>query len=170
MKTPFLLLLDGMTGAGKTTTAELLSKQIPRVATIGLDRVKLFISDFERGDRDNDIAREIVLSMTKIYFDNNISVIVDQPIRTREISVYEEIAKHYSVPLYKVQLYTSPETAFDRIMERMKTWEKPTPEEQVRKNIDFFKSKKDMEFTQIDTTALGANQVAEQILGLLDSQ
>ncbi len=169
MKIPFLLLLDGMTGSGKTTTSELLAKQIPRLATIGIDRVKLFLSDFERGDRDNDIARDIILSMTQIYFDNNISVIVDQPIRTREINVYEAIAKKYSVPIYKIQLVTSPENAFKRIVNRMKTWTNPTSEEQVKKNISFFKSKKDMGFTQIDTTALQPNQVAEQIIELLNS-
>ena len=65
MKTPFLLLLEGMTGAGKSTTAGLLAKQIPRLATIGIDNVKLLISDFERGDRDNNLAREIIFSMTK---------------------------------------------------------------------------------------------------------
>lgn len=169
MKKLFLLLLDGMTGVGKTTTSELLSKQIPRVATIGLDKVKLFISDFERGDRDNDIAREIVISMTKIYFDNSISVIVDQPIKTREIDIFENIARHYSLPIYKVQLFTSPEIAFERIMERMKSWVVPTSEEQVRKNIGFFKSKKDIDFVQIDTTSKQSEEVTEQILTILES-
>ena len=65
MKTPFILLLDGMTGAGKTTVSNTLAKKIPRIATFGLDTVKLLISDFERGDRDNNIGRDVVLAMTK---------------------------------------------------------------------------------------------------------
>lgn len=169
MKVPFLLLLDGMTGAGKTTASESLSKQIPRLATIGIDRVKLFISDFQRDNGDNDIAREIIISMTKIYFDHGISVVIDQPIRSQEVEIFEDIAKKYSVPIYKVQLFTSPEIAFERIIERMKTWANPTSEEQLRKNIAFFKSKKDVGFTQIDTTSLETNQVVEQILKLINS-
>ena len=86
MKVPFLLLLDGMTGAGKSTTSGLLAKQIPRLATIGIDNVKLLISDYERGDRDNNIAHQIIFFMTRIYFDNNISVIVDQPIKTQRFN------------------------------------------------------------------------------------
>lgn len=169
MKTPFLLLLDGMTGSGKTTVSDNLSKQIPRLATIGIDRVKLFIRDFQRDNGDNDIAREIIISMTKIYFDHGISVIIDQPIRSQEIEIFENIAKKYSAPIYKVQLFTTPEIAFERIIERMKTWSNPTSEEQVRKNIAFFKSKKDVGFTQIDTTSLETNQVVEQILKLINS-
>ena len=77
MKQPFLLIIDGMTGAGKTTVSKSLSENIPRVAIIGMDKVKRFISDFERCERDNKIARDIVFEMTKKYLDNNISVIVE---------------------------------------------------------------------------------------------
>lgn len=169
MQKPFLLLLDGMTGAGKTTVSAILSKNIPRVANIGIDRVKLFISDFERGDRDNNIAREIVLSMTKIYFESGISVIVEQPIKTLEVPLFEEIAKKYSIPVYKVQLFTSPDVSFERIVERMKTWEKPTSEEQVRKNIASYKSKENLGFVQIDTTSIDSLSAAEKILSILNS-
>jgi len=168
MEKPFILLLDGMTGSGKTTASKLLAERVSRMATIGLDQVKLFISDFERGDRDNNIAREIILSMTKIYLDHNISVLIDQPIKTGEVEIYENVAKEYQVPLYKVQLFTSPDNAFKRIVERMKTWDNPTPEEQVKKNIGFFKSKKDQSFVQIDTTDNDPGQVVEKIANILN--
>jgi adenylate kinase family enzyme len=168
MKTPFLLLLDGMTGSGKSTVAKLLSEKIPRLAHIGLDQVKLNISDYERGDRDNDIGRDIVLAMTKIYLSNGISVVIDQPIKTAEIEKFEEISNAYSAQLHKVQFFLSPEVAFERIIERMKTWEKPTSEEQVKKNIAFFKSKKDLGFIQFDKTHTTSEEAAEEILKLLN--
>jgi adenylate kinase family enzyme len=168
MKTPFLLLLDGMTGSGKTTASNRLAEKIPRLATIGLDKVKLFINDFERGDRDNNIGRDIIVAMTKIYLANDISVIVDQPIRSSEISLYENISKEYSVQIYKIQMFTNPEVAFERIMERMKNWDNPTSEEQVRKNIDFFKSKKDSGFYQIDTTTKSADEVVSEIFDIIN--
>lgn len=169
MKTPFLLLLDGMTGSGKTTVSNKLAEKIPRLATIGLDKVKLFISDFERGDRDNNIGRDIIIEMTKIYLANNISVIVDQPIRSNEISVYEGIAKEYSVPIYKIQMFADTEIVFKRIMERMKSWDNPTSEEQVHKNISFFKSKKDNGFYQIDTTTKSIDEVVVEIFNIINT-
>lgn len=167
MQIPFLLLLDGMTGSGKTTTSKLLAQKIPRLATIGLDKVKLFISDFERGDRDNNIGRNIIVEMTKIYLTNNISVVIDQPIKSDEVSMYENIAKKYSVPIYKIQMFANPEVAFKRITERMKSWDKPTSEEQVHKNIAFFKSKKDSDFHQIDTTTKSVDEVVNEVSNII---
>lgn len=167
MKTPFLLLLDGMTGSGKTTVSNKLAEKIPRLATIGLDKVKLFINDFERGDRDNNIGRDIIVEMTKIYLANNISVIVDQPIKSGEINVYENIATEYSVPIYKIQMFADTEVVFKRIVERMKSWDNPTSEEQVHRNIAFFKSKKDDGFYQIDTTKKTADEVVSEVWGIL---
>jgi adenylate kinase family enzyme len=169
MQTPFLLLLDGMTGSGKTTISNKLAEKIPRLALIGLDKVKLFISDFERGDRDNNIGRDIIVEMTKIYLANSISVVVDQPIKSSEISVYEDIAKKYSVPIYKIQMFASPDVAFERIVKRMKSWDKPTSEEQVLKNIEHFKSKKDSDFYQIDTTTKNVDEVVGEIFSRLNT-
>lgn len=168
MQTPFLLLLDGMTGSGKTTTSKKMAEKIPRLATIGLDKVKLFISDFERGDRDNGIARDITIAMTKIYLASNISVCVDQPIKSDEISVYEDIAKEYSVPIYKIQMFADPEVALKRIQERMKSWDKPTPMELVHRNISIFKSKKDNGFYQIDTTSKSIDEVLSEVFNVLN--
>lgn len=168
MQTPFLLLLDGMTGSGKTTISNKLAERIPRLALIGLDKVKLFISDFERGDRDNNIGRDIVLEMTKIYLANSISVVVDQPIKSSEIIAYEDIAKKYSVPIYKIQMFANPDVVFVRIVERMKSWEKPTSEEQVRKNIAHFKNKKDKGFYLIDTSIMEVDRVVDEVFGVLN--
>jgi hypothetical protein len=43
----FLLLLDGMTGAGKTATSDILSEKLTRTAIISMDKIKTFVSDFE---------------------------------------------------------------------------------------------------------------------------
>jgi predicted kinase len=165
MVKPFLLLLDGMTGAGKTTTTKLLAKKLPRTAIIGMDKIKKFISDFERGERDNTIARDIVLLMTKKYFDHGLSVIVDQPFKTQEeIIQYENLAKEYSLKCYKFQLFASPEVAFSRVVNRQKDLEDKVPEERVQRNISLFQKRDHLDFIIIDTSDLDENVASELIL------
>ncbi|MDD3303000.1 MAG: zeta toxin family protein [Candidatus Gracilibacteria bacterium] len=164
MKQPFLLLIDGMTGAGKTTVSGLLSKEIPRLAVIGMDKVKRFISDFERGERDNGIAKDVVFEMTKKYLDYDISVIVEQPFKTyEELERYEEISKKYKIPLYKVQLFTSPEIALNRVLNRQKNLEFKISEDRIKRNIDFFE-KKDKGFLVIDTSDISSEEVKSKIV------
>lgn len=167
MKQPFLLLIDGMTGAGKTTVSGLLSKEIPRLAVIGMDRVKRFISDFERWERDNWIAKDVVFEMTKKYLDYDISVIVEQPFKTyEELKRYEEISAKYKVPLYKVQLFTSPEIALNRVLNRQKNLEFKISEERIKRNIAYFE-KKDNGFLVIDTSDITSEEVKKMILKIL---
>lgn len=168
MKQPFLLIIDGMTGAGKTTTAKLLSEEIPRVATIGMDKVKRFISDFERGERDNSIARDVVFEMTKKYLDHKISVIVEQPFKSKqELERYDELAQKYSLPIYKVQLFANPETAFQRVLNRQENLEIKVPKEHINRNIGLFENKKDEGFMVIDSSNLSSEQVKEKILKIM---
>ena len=165
MNKPFLLLLDGMTGAGKSTVSALLSNQITRVAIFGIDRVKRFISDFERGDRDNQIARNVVLAMTKEFLMNDISVIVEQPLKSaEEINKYENLASELKIKIYKYQLYVSPEIAYARINNRQKDSDHKVPDDRIRRNIAIFENHEGYGFKLIDTSEIGSELVAEEIL------
>jgi len=161
----FLILLDGMTGAGKTTTSNLLSDQLPRTAIVGMDKIKRFVSDFERGTRDNAIARDVTFEMAKKYLDLGLSVIVDQPFKSiDEISIYEDLSSEYSIPCHKFQLFTNPDVALERVTERQKEWEIKVPEERIRRNISLYKEKSDLGFEVIDTTNIKPEMVVKTIL------
>lgn len=171
MKRPFLLMIDGMTGAGKTTVSHLLSEHIPRVAVIGMDKVKRFVSDFERGTRDNSIARDVIFQMTKAYLDHEISVIIEQPIKSdSELQLYEGLAREHAIPIFKVQLFTDPKTAFQRVVSRQENFEIKVPIQRIRRNISLFERKEDRGFCVIDTTAQSSEAVKEKILKLLDDE
>ncbi len=95
-----LILLDGMSGAGKTTLSNSLSKELLRTAIIGFDKIKKFISDFERGARDNQIAREVTMVMAEKYLNLGLSVIVENPFKTEEeIDFYTTLAQERKNPL-----------------------------------------------------------------------
>jgi len=164
-KEKFLLLLDGMMGAGKTATATLLSEKLPRTAIIGMDKIKRFVSDFERGTRDNAIARSVVTEMTRKYLDLGLSVIIEQPFRFEdEIKLYDNMAKEFSIPFYKFQLFTTPEIAFKRIIKRQENLTIKVPEERIRNNIGLYESREKLGFALIDTTNMKPEEVSEYIL------
>ena len=169
MNRPFMLIIDGMTGAGKTTVSKLLAEKIPRVAIIGMDKVKRFISDFERGERDNQIARDVVFVMAEKYFDHGISVIVEQPFRSDEdLKKFEDLARRYSFPVYKVQLFTTPETALKRVQDRQANLEDKLTEERINRNISLFKNKAHKGFVVIDTSNISSLEVANKIMQTLN--
>lgn len=168
MKTPFLLLLDGMTGSGKTTATSLLANTLPRTAIIGMDRVKRFLSDFERGTKDNTIARNVVFSMTEAYLHHSISVIVDQPIKTQtELAAYENLAETSDIPLYKIQLHTDPNDALERVLSRQEGSKHQLPEDHIRRNISLYKDRSEDGFIVIETTSKSKEEVAENILSII---
>ena len=168
MKKQFLLILDGMTGAGKTSVARLLADDMPRTAVIGMDKVKRFISDFERGVRDNRIAKEITFEMAKKYLDNNISVIIEQSFKSEsEIKEYEKLAKKYAVSLYKFQLFATPKIAFQRVLSRQESSNIKVPKKHIKFNIGLFKNKKDKGFFIIDTSDISSEEVQKIILKII---
>jgi len=165
MRDQFVLLIDGMTGSGKTTATQYLAQHLPRTAIIGFDKIKRFVTDFERGTRDNAIAREVTYVMAQKYLDLGLSLIVDQPISDpSEVVRYEELAQKHSLPCHKFQLFAAPNIAYSRVIERQKDREHKVPEERIQRNIGLFQKKDDLGFTLIDTSELIAGQAGEMIL------
>jgi len=64
-------------------------------------------------------------------------------------------------------MFADTEVVFKRIIERMKSWNNPTSEEQVHQNIAHFKSKKDDGFMQIDTTTKSIDEVVNEVLHII---
>lgn len=159
------MLVDGMSGGGKTTTCNLLAQKLPRTAIVGFDKIKKFVSDFERGTRDNQIAREVTEVMVLKYLDLGLSVIVEHPFKNEEeISFYTNVARSRGIPCYKFQLYADPNIALQRVVTRTKENNGDLPEERAKHNISLFESRSNLGFTVIDTTEIEPQKVAEHIL------
>ena len=104
--------------------------------------------------------------MTKTYLAHGISVIVEHPFKTsEEVQQYQDLAKQYEVPMYKFQLYTTPEVAFQRVITRQQDSEDKVSEDRIRRNIGLFTKRDD--FTGIDTTSLSSGEVAQTILSAI---
>ena len=80
--------------------------------------------------------------MTKIYLDHDISVIIDQSFKSdAELKRYEHIAHTHKLPIYKIQLFTTPPLAFKRVIHRQQDWSDKIPVKRIKRNISLFKSK-----------------------------
>ena len=124
-KKPFLLLIDGPMGAGKTTVAKILHTKLKRTAYLGLDRIKWYISDFKRKPKDNDISRNILLVMIKEYLRQGINVLLDQQMKESEIEYFKKIVKKYNADIFIYQLDAPKNLLTKRVFERTKLLNKP---------------------------------------------
>ncbi|MFA7193867.1 MAG: AAA family ATPase [Candidatus Paceibacterota bacterium] len=160
-----LILLDGMSGAGKTTLSKSLSKELPRTAIVGFDKIKRFISDFERGIQDNQIAREVTMVMAAKYLDLGLSVIVENPFKTEEeIDFYTTLAQDRKIHCYKFQLHANPDIALQRVVKRTQENNGDLTEERARNNISIFKNRSHLGFKVIDTTNMEPREVMDSVL------
>ncbi|KKW41526.1 MAG: hypothetical protein UY91_C0015G0014 [Parcubacteria group bacterium GW2011_GWB1_55_9] len=132
----FLVLIDGMSGGGKTTVTRLLAEKLPRTAIVGFDKIKKFVSDFERGVRDNQVAREVTMVMVQKYLDLGLSVIIEHPFKNEEeIDFYTKVASEREIPCHKFQLHADPSIALERVVKRTKENKGDLAEERARHNI-----------------------------------
>ncbi len=161
----FILLVDGMSGAGKSTTVSYLASDLPRTAIIGFDKIKRFISDFKRGTKDNVISRKITHAMARKYLELGLSVIVEQSFKTpQEISWYEDLAKEHNIPCVKYQIHSDPDEALRRVIKRTKENNGDLPESRAKRNINLFSSRESIGFTLIDTTNQSHEYASEIIM------
>ncbi len=161
----FVLLVDGMSGGGKTTVTRLLANKLPRTAVVGFDKIKKFVSDFERGARDNQIAREVITVMVQKYLDLGLSVIIEHPFKTEEeIEFYTKLAGERGIPCHKFQLHADPHIALQRVVSRTKENNGDLTEERARRNISLFQPREHLGFKVIDTTNIKPEDIAEIIL------
>ncbi len=119
MKTKFLIIIDGLNGAGKSTVAQLLGSKLKRTALISYDRMKKFITDFTPNEEYHRIANHVIRAMAREYFSNVINVIVESYIPTTEIAKrYTTMANRKDVKMFYYQLEAPLEVRTKRIAER----------------------------------------------------
>ncbi len=166
----FLLLIDGMSGAGKSTTAGFLARELPRTAIVGFDKIKRFISDFKRGTRDNAISREVSIAMTQRYLELGMSVMVEQSFKSeQEIMAYEKLAKQNNIPCIKFQIHCNPEEALRRVIDRTARNNGDLPESRAKRNISLYNSRESLGFIQIDTTNKPPDYAFETIIQKIEN-
>lgn len=161
---PFLILLDGPMGAGKTTIAKILHGKMKRTAHLGLDRIKWFISDFKRVPKDNEIVRNVILAMAKEYLRQGIGVILEQGMKKELVEKLKRMARAQGARCLVYQLDAPKPLLFERVKRRPQKPGKPkVSNARVERNYQIHLKNKYRKAIILDTKKLSARQIADRI-------
>lgn len=163
----FLILIDGPMGSGKTTLGKLLHPHLPRTAMLSTDAIKFFISDFERGTRDNTISASVLRQMCREYLRHNINILLPQGLwRKSYVEPYQQLAQELGVDFFIYQLTAPREVLLGRIHNRPKPQlaKTPVPEDRIQRNLDTWEENHYELGTVFDTTEFAPEEIAKRIL------
>ena len=163
----FLVIIDGPMGSGKTTIGKILHKELKRTVVLSSDMIKFFLSDFERGERDNAITSAVLIQMCKEYIKQGINIVLAQGFWKKEyLEPYLQMAKENNLDVLIYQC-EAPE---DFLLERIKN--RPTPAlaktpvslEHIQKNLKIWKENRYNAGKTFDVTKMTSEDVAQIIL------
>ncbi len=122
MNKPFFVIIDGPMGSGKTTVTKLLQDKLPRTAFLGTDKIKWFLSGFDRtSSADKEVSRAVTLGMCKEYLSRGFNVVLDQGFREKAWAMpFLKLAKKEGVRLMVYRLDASDEVLLERVAARPK--------------------------------------------------
>ena len=136
----FLIIIDGLNGAGKSTIARQLHAKLPFTAFIHWDTIKKIISDFEPTQLYHGIAAKVVTSMIKTYLENGVNVVYEAYFGKKEF--IENVAKlaEGDIKLLVYQIEAPFETRKEKIKSRFEKGEtkKLLPDEHIDRNDKFY--------------------------------
>lgn len=80
MNRPFLILIDGPMGSGKTNTSKLLNEKMPDTARVALPDINRLIPNYGENQHTLHVIREVMKVMVDKYLEHGVSVVIEQMI------------------------------------------------------------------------------------------
>lgn len=163
----FLIIIDGPMGSGKTTIGKLLQAKLKRTAMLSIDGIKFFISDFERGERDNAISAAVLMQMCKEYIKHDINLLLPQGFWNKKyLEPYIKLAEKNNLKLFIYQLEGSRELLLQRIKNRPTSELAKTPvsEERILANLKTWEENRYELGKVFNIDELSSEEIADLIL------
>ncbi|MFA5258496.1 MAG: AAA family ATPase [Candidatus Pacearchaeota archaeon] len=167
-KHPFLVIIDGPMGAGKSTVSKLIHKKIKYSALLSLDRIKHIISGVKVDDLEHlQLASEIGAVMTKEYLKRGKNVIVEKAFTKEEyLKDFLKQVNYQHSEIFIYQIEAPLKLRIERVKGRdspegIKT--KPTLKK-IKKNHENYNNFKYKNAKIFDSSRLTAIQIVNQIL------
>lgn len=176
MTAPFLILVDGPMGSGKTTTSKLINQKLPDTARVALPDIKRLIPNYMENEKTLAVVREVMKAMIDTYLKNGVSVVVEQITKSEGVEVLRSIAEKYGVKFYPYRLTAPKDIRLNRVHERTKEMMEVSelPDSKIEKLAGLFEANNQFYLDNpisaaetIDTQELSPDQVAEMIINKL---
>lgn len=154
-------------GSGKTTVGKLLHKKLKRTAILSTGAIKWFISDFERGERDNVISAAVLIQMCKEYIKHGISILLPQGFWKKEyLDPYVKLAEENNLKLFVYQLEAPKNVLLERISKRSQSGlaTSPVPQERIEKNLKTWEENRYQMGKVLNTNELKPEEIVQLIL------
>lgn len=162
---PFVVVIHGPMGSGKTTLADLLHDEIVDTAHFGADHIKWLVSDFRNVPSHTQVAKNMVPVMAEGYLKQGINLILEQAFTKEEIASLEEIAKKYDAQFYVYGLSANREILNRRIAERTQKSGKPeVSTEHINKSYEEYQQNMYDEGVSLNTEGISIREMADRIL------
>jgi shikimate kinase len=167
---PFLILIDGPIGAGKSTVAKILHGKLKRTALVALDRVKWLVSDFDGSHKDLQLASDVGAAMAREYLLKGINVIVEKAFTRAEFvkSFLEDAvgnSKKHKIFVYQLDVPLA--VAHRRVQERpfpLEVNRKPSLSKIKRNQVNYAHFRYEAATRVFDTMKMSAEKIAREIL------
>jgi predicted kinase len=173
MISPFLILVDGPMGSGKTTTTKLLNQKLPNAARVARADIKRLIPNYKENEEALSVTRDVMHVMIDKYLERGVSVIVELITKTDGAEAVLGIAHKYGATFNAFRLTAPADLRLARVHERTREMMaiNELPQSKIDELAGYFES--DEKFfidnpldvaETIDTQSMTAEQVANAII------
>ncbi|MES2226042.1 MAG: ATP-binding protein [Patescibacteria group bacterium] len=173
MNTPFLVLIDGPMGSGKTTTSKLLNQELPDTARVALPDIKRLIPNYRENEKTLGVVREVMKAMIDTYLSFGVSIIVEQITKTEGVEALSAMAEKHGARFYAYRLTAPKNIRLERVHERTREMMDVSelPESKIQELAGYFEPNNRFYLDNpiaaaesIDTQDLSPDQVVEAII------
>lgn len=158
-----VISIDGPKGSGKTTIVGLLKQKFPSLVLLSLDEIRRSIPDAIPTEEFNKLAFVTLIRRVVEQADQQKDVIIDSGLTEERVALLKDAIRDTFGVWHAYALTAPHDVLLTRLKKRDQANKRRTNEERFERSYERQQQKSFEGVTVIDTTALTAEEIAEQI-------